>query len=118
VINGDPTSTINVSKVSMWQRCQQQWFPLALDPARYDRSKFQFHVAVLLATPKTQAFTVQVTEQDNLRALRTMQITRRQIRAAVASGDFVPNREHQMCSRRWCGYWAQCENEHGGKVAP
>jgi len=43
-------------------------------------------------------------------------IAQRQQRASIASGDFMPNRGHQLCTRRWCDHWRACEKRFGGKV--
>jgi CRISPR/Cas system-associated exonuclease Cas4 (RecB family) len=29
---------------------------------------------------------------------------------------FTPNRQHHLCSRRYCGYWEECEKDFGGVV--
>jgi CRISPR/Cas system-associated exonuclease Cas4 (RecB family) len=38
----------------------------------------------------------------------------RQIEAQI----FTPNRQQQLCSRRYCGYWEECERDFGGVVRP
>jgi hypothetical protein len=34
----------------------------------------------------------------------------------LESGNFPPNRENFLCSKRFCGYWNECEKRFGGKV--
>jgi hypothetical protein len=29
---------------------------------------------------------------------------------------FIPNRAHFMCSKRFCAFWRECQQEFGGKV--
>ena len=31
---------------------------------------------------------------------------------------FIPNRNNMMCSKKFCGYWQECEKKYGGKVRP
>ena len=31
---------------------------------------------------------------------------------------FIPNRNNMMCSKKFCGYWQECEKKYGGKVKP
>jgi hypothetical protein len=35
----------------------------------------------------------------------------------IAGGLYLPNRSATTCSRRWCAYWRECEQEFGGQVA-
>lgn len=34
----------------------------------------------------------------------------------MMSGPYVPNRQHNLCTKRWCSYWQQCVADHGGLV--
>ena len=31
---------------------------------------------------------------------------------------FIPNRNNMMCSKKFCGYWQECEKKYGGRVKP
>lgn len=79
---------------------------------------FEFHVLVRTKTPKTQLFRAAITDDDRRAFVKRTAILRRNVAHALTSGDWLPNRAHQMCSRRWCSFWAQCERDHGGCVAP
>jgi CRISPR/Cas system-associated exonuclease Cas4 (RecB family) len=35
----------------------------------------------------------------------------------IRDGIYPPHRSNPMCSRRYCGYWRECEREFGGRVA-
>ena len=35
---------------------------------------------------------------------------------AMRSGLYVPNRNSTLCSRKYCSFWRQCEEDFGGKV--
>lgn len=64
------------------------------------------------------AITRQVRDTDRTGFVNQAVLARRQMRSTIASGDFVPNRSHFLCSRRWCGYWRECQQRFGGTVAP
>ncbi len=36
---------------------------------------------------------------------------------AMRDGTYVPRRNSPLCSRRYCGYWRECEREYGGRVS-
>lgn len=76
----------------------------------------QWDVCVKTKVPKTQVVPVQVTTEDVRGALNQLVIAKRVIEATVKTGDFLPNRQQTLCSRRWCAYWQQCESDHGGRV--
>ena len=38
------------------------------------------------------------------------------IQNGMRTGLYIPNRAGFLCSRRYCGYWRQCEREYGGVV--
>jgi hypothetical protein len=35
---------------------------------------------------------------------------------AMRDGIYLPRRGSPVCSRRYCGYWRECEREFGGRV--
>ena len=39
------------------------------------------------------------------------------VQESIQDGIYPPRRSSPMCSRRYCGYWRQCEREFGGRVA-
>ena len=81
-------------------------------------SDFYLHVGQRLAKgPRFEIVgrTVHAHEHDSL--VNRVLIARRQIALAAQAGDFLPNREHQLCSRKWCGFWRECVAKHGGLVA-
>ena len=39
-----------------------------------------------------------------------------QAQEAMRDGVFYPRRDSTMCSRKYCAFWRDCENEYGGKV--
>jgi hypothetical protein len=40
------------------------------------------------------------------------------VQEAMRGGIYVPNRNHYLCSRKYCPYWQRCEEEYGGVVNP
>ena len=39
------------------------------------------------------------------------------VQESIRDGIYPPHRSSPMCSRRYCGYWRDCEREFGGRVA-
>ena len=39
------------------------------------------------------------------------------VQESIRDGIYPPHRSGSMCSRRYCGYWRECEREFGGRVA-
>jgi hypothetical protein len=78
---------------------------------------FEFHVGVKNVKPYVQAVPVNVAAADHVAFLIRAAVTRRQIIHAIGTGDFLPNRGHTLCSKRWCGFWEDCVKRFGGSVA-
>ena len=38
------------------------------------------------------------------------------VQEAMRDGIYTPRRARPLCSRRYCGYWRECEREFGGRV--
>lgn len=89
-------------------------------PAAYsllsDAPIFEFHVLVRTVTPQVQILRGVVDDVDRAHFLRVAEMTRRTIRAASTTGDWIPNRGHFLCSRRYCPFADACEREYGGRV--
>ncbi len=62
--------------------------------------------------PVVVSFTPTVTESDMTFFLRLM--TR--VAHGIENEVWVPSRGHNLCSRKWCGYWNECEKLMGGRV--
>ena len=83
---------------------------------RWGRPPKQVRIDYLIKTkePKIMKGTMTVDDEDKRFWMNTV--------ARVADGIqkevFIPNRGSMMCSKRWCGYWRQCEANWGGKVKP
>jgi hypothetical protein len=39
------------------------------------------------------------------------------VQESIQDGIYAPHRSGPMCSRRYCGYWRECEREFGGRVS-
>lgn len=65
-------------------------------------------------TPKLVSLEYQVSQED-LRFVQTMYPLARDV---MASGLYPPNRASRTCSRRYCSFWRQCQQEFGGEVKP
>jgi len=38
------------------------------------------------------------------------------VQRGIRGGFFPPNRSHYLCSRKYCGFWRECQHQFGGKV--
>jgi len=38
------------------------------------------------------------------------------VQRGIRGGYFAPNRSHYLCSRKYCGFWRECQRQFGGKV--
>jgi len=45
-----------------------------------------------------------------------LSMARTQIMDCFRSGVFLPNRKHTLCTRRFCGFWHDCEKSFGGRI--
>lgn len=78
---------------------------------------FQFHVGVRKKAPEMQVLSRRVDQSDLDLAMNVMKGANRILRDAWISGAWVPNRQHVMCSRKYCPYWRECEAQYGGTVS-
>lgn len=81
--------------------------------APYRSQPAQIHLAV----KPTKTIAVLETEIDDNDTQWVEGVTE-YVARAVEEEIFPPNRDHPFCSRRWCGFWQICEEEHGGRVKP
>lgn len=79
---------------------------------------FEYHVVTKTKEPQTQVLRCSVPDTARDHFLRTAGMIRRQVAHAFRAGDWLPNRTHTLCSRRYCDHWRECEQRHGGTVAP
>jgi len=77
---------------------------------------FEYHVVTSAKAPETQVLRAVVSDGDRTAFLRRAAMLRRQIAHAARTGDWLPNRTHVLCSRRYCEHWAACEQRYGGRV--
>lgn len=96
-------------------------FARRLQPVAYtllaEIPTFEFHIIVPTKEPKTQVLRSTISDGDRVAFLRRAGMLRRQVRHAATTGDWLPNRSHTLCSRRYCEFWRECERRHGGRVA-
>lgn len=96
-------------------RITRGWQP-AFYTLMADIPTFQFHVLVQNKAPAVQVIGATFTAADHAAVVSRTAMLRRQIRNAHATGDWLPNRTHTLCSRRYCEHWRACEQRHGGRV--
>lgn len=107
------TSAKRWSTGQAYQSLQALAYPLLTGTDR-----MQFHVGVRKKAPEIQILTRSVLPEEKTHFIDRAILTKRSIEATVAAGSFVPNRDGMLCSRRWCGYWGECERRYGGRVRP
>lgn len=79
---------------------------------------FEYHVVTRAKTPTVQILRGRISDDERDSFVHRAAMTRRVIEFAFRTGNWVPNRSHQNCSRKYCDHWATCEREHGGRVSP
>ena len=63
-------------------------------------------------TPKFQSVRWKPNEEDRSYIVNLMKV----VANCVDKEVFMPNRNNMMCSRRFCAYWRECQEQYGGKV--
>jgi hypothetical protein len=79
-------------------------------------SRFEYHVMTSAKNPKVQVIGADISKDAQDAFLIRTGMLRRQVKHAWQSGDWLPNRQHMMCKRRFCDDWQKCEAKFGGKV--
>lgn len=59
----------------------------------------------------SQDFTVSQADVDQTTKMYPL------VQQAIRAGMFLPNRNSNLCSRKYCAFWRACTQEFGGKVA-
>lgn len=78
---------------------------------------FEYHVLVRTKEPRPpQVLRVSIPDGERQALVRRAATLRRQIAHAYETGDWLPNRTHTLCSRRYCDRWQVCERDFGGTV--
>jgi CRISPR/Cas system-associated exonuclease Cas4 (RecB family) len=72
----------------------------------------EVHTIRKLKTPTCEITPQTITEPD----LQYVNNIYPAINEAMQTGVYLPNRDHILCTRRWCEHWAACESDFGGKV--
>lgn len=83
-----------------------------------DVPRFEYHVVTNTPRPVTQVLGATIGDTHRDFFLLRASMIRRLIRAAYMSGDWLPNRQHTLCTRRYCDQWQKCEAKFGGEVRP
>lgn len=81
-----------------------------------ERPWFEYHVVTRNKNPQTQILRTHISDSHRRATLVRAGMLRRQIRVAWQTGDWLPNRTGNLCSRRWCDHWQRCERKYGGRV--
>lgn len=82
-------------------------------------ARFEYHCAVLgKSSSQPQVLGATISDDHRHFFIKRAGMIRRAIGHAFHSGDWIPNRAHMLCSRRWCEFWERCQKDHGGEVSP
>jgi len=115
-----PGTTINVDLKTSGKRYSESKLQTASQPAAYTiltgEPKFAYHVITTTKKPVTQWLQADISPSIQHLYVVRAGMTRRMIRNAYMTGDWMPNRDHVLCSRKYCGEWARCQAEFGGEV--
>ena len=91
---------------------QQEIIQGAIYSIAKNTNQVMFNYVIKQKTPKTITLEKQMDDSDKEYVLKVVSA----IDSAVNKELFYPNRASMMCSKKNCGYWAQCEKDWGGKV--
>ena len=78
--------------------------------------KFIWDIQVKTKTPYFQQVEVEVDQAQKDSYLLMAKHSRREQIAAINADWFFPNRQSNLCSKRFCGYWQKCQETHGGQI--
>lgn len=82
-----------------------------------DPGEVHFHVAVKTATPVLQGEVCHTSPEDRVGFVKQLSKAHKKINDNLRTGNWMPNgRDHFLCSKKWCGYWKECQAEHGGYI--
>ena len=80
--------------------------------------RFEYHVVTTAKKPKVQLLGATVSDTQRQNWIDRAGMVRRHVAHAHKTGDWIPNRGHMTCSRRFCDHWRECEKAYGGEVSP
>jgi len=98
----------------------QSVFQKRMQPVSYTLltglNTFEYHVVTRTKKPAVQVLRATITDDDRRGFLIRAGILRRNIAHAYRTGDWLPNRDSNLCSKRYCAFWSKCEARFGGSV--
>lgn len=77
----------------------------------------ELHYGIRTKKPATKILSVEVesAQIEYVKGLYETALERKQL-ILEDKIKIIPNRSHNLCSKKWCGYWDICELTYGGKV--
>lgn len=75
-------------------------------------TRLSIHAIVRAEEPEVYVLSKHFEAEDLQLFLSTLEQVARGVRAQV----FPPNRAHPYCRRKYCPYWAECQQQYGGHV--
>lgn len=90
---------------------QGSFYLLLANAAGEEVEEVNFDYLVKTKSPQIYRETIQT---DPKHALMMAQ----KVGEAAEKGVFMPNRDHNYCTKRFCSYWNECEKKFGGSVKP
>lgn len=77
----------------------------------------ELHYGIRTKKPGTKILQVDVTE-DDINYVKNLYKTGAERKELIMEDmiKVIPNRSHNLCSKKWCGYWQMCELKYGGRV--
>ena len=107
--------------------CYSQLFELArLKAVEFDRPVFNWRVRRLVnsgllrkqVVPYLGTDAMYSITRSGIHGLEEMGITYLggYVEREMGDGIYTPRRGSPLCSRRYCGYWRECEREYGGRI--
>jgi RecB family exonuclease len=114
-VNGDvidlKTASKKPSGISPGYRAQVATYAM-LAPGASGRARLD--TLTKTRTVQHVSQTLQIAESDRKYATRLYSIAQEKMRTGLVA----PNRNSNLCSRKYCAHWSRCVEEYGGEVRP
>jgi hypothetical protein len=79
--------------------------------------RFEYHVVTTTSRPAPQVIGATISDDHREFFIKRAGMIRRAIGHAYDSGDWIPNRGSNLCKRRYCDFWRECQRDYGGEVS-
>jgi hypothetical protein len=116
VISDTKTTGKSWSIGDEYKKLQPPAYSLLLDRNNDRDRDFRFDILVRTRKPKIQQVRLTITPFERQTFLRYLSTLINRIQNTIKTGDFLPRRDHFLCSKKYCGYWEICQKVWGFRI--